>query len=199
MRKETLGLLLVLNLAVLPTVYFLGRPNFLYGRPSALPMTSLPVFAQMPDFKMTTNDGSAFAAENMKGSVWLADFIFTRCPNQCPTMSAKFSALQSSLPPGTRLVSFTVDPEYDTVEKLKSYAESFKAEKGRWVLLTGEPAAVRRVLAGLHLGDGQDPSVHSLRFVLFDKNLRVRGYYDSEDTRSLVRIKSDIEKLKKEP
>ena len=197
-RKKALGFLLALNLVVLPAVYFLGRPNFLYGRPPAPPASSLPILAQLPDFKLMSQDGSAFTEKKMKSSVWLADFIFTRCPNQCPMMSAKFSSLQNVLPPEVRLASFTVDPEYDTVEKLNSYAANYKAEPDRWVFLTGEPAVVRQILAALHLGDGRDPGMHSLRFVLLDKSLRVRAYYDSQDTRFLAQIKADIKKLEKE-
>ncbi len=133
----------------------------------------------------------------MSGSLWVVNFIFTRCPNQCPLMSGKFSLLQKSLPPDVKLASFSVDPDHDSPEVLKDYGASYKSDPDRWVFLTGSMPVVQEIMSQLHLGRTEEPVMHSLRFVLLDKHLRVRGYYDSGDTEALGKMRTDIEELRK--
>ena len=196
-RKKFLWFLLWLNLALLPVLFIAGRSAFFYGRAATTP-DALPVYARMPEFELTREDGTAFGSARMRGGLWLADFMFTRCQNQCPMMSVKFRALQGVLPPETRLVSFSVDPGHDTPEILKAYADEYKARADKWVFLTGDQKKLQGLMKALHLGSEDDPAMHSLRFVLLDKSLRVRGYYDSTETESLAKMKTDIEQLRKE-
>ena len=196
MRKNFLWSILLINLIVLPLLYWRAHPAFFHGGPS--PTATLPVYGQMPSFQLTRENGEAFNAERMKGAIWVANFIFTRCPNQCPMMSAKFGTLQNNLPEDTRLASFSVDPEYDTPRVLSSYAQDYHADTRRWFFLTGDHPTILRIMDAVHLGTESDPGMHSLRFVLLDKQLRVRGYYDSQDNQSLARLRPDIEQLRKE-
>ena len=196
MRKNFIWAIVLLNLILLPTLYWLGHPAFLHGA-SGTANADLPVYGQMPDFKLTQQDGKIFDDKKMRGHIWLADFMFTRCPNQCPMMSVKFGALQGSLPSDVRLVSFSVDPEHDDTAALKNYAGTYGAKEGRWIFLTGETAVIHSIMSRLHLGNDNDPNMHSLRFVLLDKDLRVRGYYDSTDSASLDAMKKDVGQLRK--
>ena len=125
-------------------------------------------------------------------------FYVRTLPNQCPMMSAKFSLLQKSLPHSIQLASFSVDPQNDTPEKLSAYAKNYGADETRWFFLTGQKATIDRILSALHLGNGSDPNLHSLRFILLDEKLRVRGYYNSEDSEALEQLKRDIQKLSKD-
>ena len=196
MRKKFLWFLIGINLIALPFIFFLKRAHFLYlnGHSSK---AALPVYAEMPVFELTERSGKKITDHEMRGKPWIADFIYTECPNQCPTMSAKFSMLQKSLPSYMRLVSFSVDPARDTPEKLQHYAEHYHADKARWLFLTGEKTEIGRILLALHLGNGGDPNLHSLRFVLLDEKLSVRGYYNSEDSEALGQLKTDIQILEK--
>ena len=195
-RKNFLWFIVLLNLTVLPVLYWRGHPALLHGKPRPSE-PGLPVYGQMPAFELTRENGQPLSNRQMTGSLWVTDFIFTRCPNQCPMMSSKFGTLQKTLPPGVRLASFSVDPEHDTPEILRSYAQTYGADASRWIFLTGGREAVRRIMNALHLGQEDDPGMHSLRFVLLDKELRVREYYDSEEAESLGKMRADIEQLRK--
>jgi protein SCO1/2 len=108
--------------------------------------------------------------------------------------------------PDLQLVSFSVDPERDTPEALTTYAARYRADTKRWYFLTGQRDRILRLVQeGFHLAvaalpDGSEPSgtiPHSPRFVLIDKQARIRGYYDSRELEAFVRLKNDIETLTK--
>ena len=100
------------------------------------------------DFGLTDQDGREVRAADLRGTVWIASFIFTRCSGPCPHVSATMENLQDAFAgePDVRLVTFTVDPEYDTPEVLKRYAQRFHADPKRWLFLTGREADVYRTL-----------------------------------------------------
>ena len=108
--------------------------------------------------------------------------------------------------PNIQLVSFTVDPERDTPRALTLYADRYRADTKRWYFLTGERDRIfRLILDGFHLAvaampNNSDPSgliPHSPRFVLVDKEARIRGYYDSREPEAVLRLKNDIDSLTK--
>ena len=193
LRKNFILLLIGINLIGLPWIFFANREKTLDFK-SASSGKDLPDYGGMPAFRLTERNGNIVTDGTMKGSLWLADFVFTACPNQCPMMTAKFSLLQKTLPVNVRLASFSVDPENDTPEKLRAYAESHGADPKKWLFLTGEKAEITRILSALHLGNGEDPNMHSLRFVLLSPELRVLGYYNTEDSEALGQLKRDIQK-----
>src|SRR5207245_625728 len=118
-------LFLAFLLAQLRLRVFLGKP--------------LPVYGRVADFTLTNQLGQAVTLADLRGHVWVADIIFTRCAGPCRKMSQQMKDLQHSLPPGTnvRLVSFTTDPDYDTPPILKRYAQDLGADPHRWFFLTG--------------------------------------------------------------
>ena len=100
------------------------------------------VFATLPEFTLTDQSGNPFDGEQLRGKVWIANFIFTRCGNTCPRQSAEMAKLQKRLSEHSqwddiRLVSFTVDPEHDTAEVLAQYAKNHQADNAHWKFLTG--------------------------------------------------------------
>jgi protein SCO1/2 len=165
----------------------------------------LPVLGKVPEFALTNRDGRPVHRSDLAGRTWVADFVFTRCPASCPMMSARMARLDRDLPrdlPVT-LVSFSVDPEYDTPEVLERYARSFQAPE-RWLFLTGGRAAIRRLTVegfklGLEMapgpGSGPEPILHSTRFVLVDGEGGIRGYYEAFDEESTAKLKTDLLRL----
>jgi len=153
----------------------------------------LPVLGQMPDFALTSQDNQNVTLASLRGQVWIADVIFTRCAGQCPVMSAHMQAIQDALPTGLpiKLISFTTDPGFDTPAVLKQYGARFGAHDDQWIFLTGSKAALRRAsVDGLKLSVMDNPSgqsdnagdlfIHSQKLVLLDQDGRIRGYFDGE-------------------
>jgi cytochrome oxidase Cu insertion factor (SCO1/SenC/PrrC family) len=115
----------------------------------------LPVYGSIPDFALTDQRGRLVRRSDLDGNVWIASFIFTNCPDECPLMTAEMARLQSDLAymNALRLVSISVDPDRDTPAVLSQYAERFNADPGRWVFLTGDKRAIYRLAReGFRLG-----------------------------------------------
>lgn len=160
---------------------------------------TVPLF-DVPAFSLTDQNGSSISKDELRGHVWVAAFIFTRCPGPCPRITQKMAVLQKQLS-GTdvRLVSFSLDPAYDTPGMLKDYAARFGADGTRWHFLTGDKSAAYRVAAGMKLtaieANGQDPIFHSTKLVLVDQQGQVNGYYDSTDNDELAKLPGDARDL----
>ncbi|MGA2131454.1 MAG: SCO family protein [Bryobacteraceae bacterium] len=163
----------------------------------------LPVYWQLPAFRLTAQSGQAFDSQLLAGKIWVADFIYTTCPGPCPRMSSQMRGVQSATQsiPDVKFVSFTVDPKNDTPRALAAYAGRYHADPSRWYFLTGEPGALEEICRhGFKLGDVDGSLVHSTRFVLLDRRSRVRGFYNpAEEDDALRRLLRDIRTLEKEP
>ncbi|MFO7156098.1 MAG: SCO family protein [Pseudomonadota bacterium] len=172
------------------------------------PEQPLPELFPMPEFELTSEQGKAVRAEDLRGQVVVANFIFTRCPTVCPGLTARMARLQSEIPADlpVRLVSFSVDPRHDTPEVLREYGEKYGQDPRRWTFLTGDfEAVLKAVEEGFRIGvkGVEDPNaspfdiVHGEHFVLIDRKGRIRGYYPNAepDLRQLVR---DAKRLARE-
>jgi cytochrome oxidase Cu insertion factor (SCO1/SenC/PrrC family) len=209
--------LLVLALVGLAMITALrGRQARLLG--NAQPATAagtaagLADYGAVPHFELVAQTGDAVRLEDLLGRVWVADFIFTHCASTCPMMNAQMERLAHKLGPDVpvRMVSFSVDPERDTVARLAEYAEAYSADPQRWLFLTGEKPAIRELIKkGFHLSaddaapedvaQGAEPILHSTRFVLVDANGTIRGYYNGVDEEALDQLARDIEHLTSGP
>ncbi len=194
-RKSFLWIVLIAN-GLLFVLLQLDKGSMRIGLPGKA--QELPVLATIEPFSLTSHRSDKFSSGQLLGSTWIANFIFTRCPNQCPAMTARFATLQNVLPDKIKLVSFSVDPNYDTPDVLRSYAAKFGADPKRWFFLTGDRETLQRVRADFKLGQSEDPSLHSLRFALVDDKSRVRGYYDSENPDSLKQLLREVRRLAKD-
>lgn len=163
-------------------------------------------YGSVPEFTLTERDGSVVSLQQLRGKIWVADFIYTSCTDTCPLQSAMMAKLQQQYAtnPDFQLVSFTVDPEHDTPQALTSYATKFQADGKRWYFLTGQRDRILRLVEqGFHLAvatfSNETGSAgvigHSPRFVLVDKDTRIRGYYDTRESEAFVRLKDDIDSL----
>lgn len=118
--------------------------------------------ARVPPFTLTERSGKEIALADLRGLVWIADFIWTRCPDACPLMSGVMARLQSEFAgePEFRLVSISVDPQYDTPAVLTRYAARYGADLDRWLFLTGDKETVYRLVRDgfkLAVRDPDDP------------------------------------------
>ena len=131
---------------------FLGRPvfwavalAFLFALPIARAFIRQvppppPVLGSVPAFTMTDQLGQPFGTHDLEGRVWVADFIFTACQTMCPVLTQKMALLTHRarhLGPEVHFVSFSVDPERDTPQKLAAYAATYHADPHKWSFLTG--------------------------------------------------------------
>jgi protein SCO1 len=158
--------------------------------------TSKGDFGRVPQFALRDQRDRPVTDRDLRDTVWVANFVFTRCPSVCPMLTAKFQALQARLREleGVRFVSISVDPEYDTPEVLAAYAARYQADDRRWWFLTGPLAEIERtVVQGfkVHRGDPRpselDPTLvdimHGEHFVLVDREGVISGYYPAEQER----------------
>jgi protein SCO1/2 len=162
-----------------------------------------PAYSTVPDFTLTDQSGAAFnSSAQLKNNVWIADFIYTRCPGPCPRMSSQMHSIEDALSgvDGVRLVSFTVDPERDTPKVLADYAERFSAKRGVWFFLTGPPDSLQHLSRDVFMLGNVDGNLeHSTRFVLIDRASKIRGYYQSDEPGVTVRLVADTKRLLREP
>lgn len=170
----------------------------------------LPILSTVPDFALTERSGRTVELSELAGRVWLANFVFTQCPGPCPLLSQRMSRLQESLQdrPDVRLVSFSVDPENDTPDVLTHYAKRWQADPQRWLFLTGDKTDLYHLIKDgfkLAVDDGGQPGspdpgiiTHSLRFVLVDRQGRIRGYYPGGESYREEKILAAIRRLARE-
>ena len=159
-------------------------------------------FYPLPDFSLTDQTDSTVTLADLKGGVWVADFIFTNCGGTCPMMTDKMRQLQRDLPVEIRMVSITVDPARDTPKALAAYAAEHGATRDRWLFLTGDQQALYDLcVKGFKLpldstgGTAAEPIAHSTRFVLVDKEGAIRGYYGGTEEEDVKRLAADAKKL----
>lgn len=167
----------------------------------------LPAFGAVPPFALTDQAGAAFSSTQLDGKIWVANFVFTRCPTVCPTLTARMHRIQdgtNGLGNAVHLVSFTVDPEFDSAARLTEYAERHRAGP-RWTFLTGDRATLEAVIQrglkqAMVRGDGSLMSIaHSNSVVLVDGRGVIRGFYRLSDAASVEAVIRDTSALAAEP
>jgi protein SCO1/2/putative membrane protein len=168
------------------------------SRPAAAPRAGQDLGNQgfeLGSFRLTERSGRTVTEADLSGDVWVSAFIFTRCPISCPKISSVMKGLQQPLgDAGVKLVSLSVDPDYDTPEVLTRYADGLGADPARWWFLTGkQDEIVDLILHRFHLPVGRDEGAptdpeakaesvrHSPRLVLVDRGNVVVGFFDSDD------------------
>lgn len=142
---------------------------------------------RIPAFQFTDQHGEAFSNEHLKGKIYVANFFFSTCPSICPAMNYNLKQVQDRFLgyEDINFVSFTVDPEHDSVPVLKAYAQEIGAADGRWFFLTGEKEALYRTAATFLLSAQEDAAapggfLHSENLVLVDWEGRIRSRRDEQ-------------------
>ena len=172
------------------------------------PQRSLDRIRPLPAFELIERSGKQVRLADLKGKVWLADFIYTTCGGPCPMLTSRLAGLQKDALqlPDVRFVSITTDPERDVPAVLQSYAEHFQASPDKWLFLTGEKAKVHGLIqSGFTLAVAEQPGekepiIHSTKLALVDKSGVIRAFYDGADTspEASAQILSDIRRLLRE-
>jgi protein SCO1/2 len=195
-RQFTLWLLLGLT-GLIGTTWYLNRE---------IGGTSVPAKgAAVPLFRLLERNGETVSSFDLVGRVWVANFIFTRCSGPCPLLSQHMARLQNLFSDAEdfRLVSFSVDPAFDTPSILRAYGDRYGADPGRWFFLSGDSATVHDVVVnGFRIAvEGSDPPhpsnqlLHSVRLVLVDRDGSQRGHYDGTREADVRRLEQDIRSL----
>lgn len=149
----------------------------------------------VPAFSLVAADGARFGSEELRGKVWVASFFFTRCRSQCPALMSSLAELEGRYREGgvsgVHLVSFSVDPEHDGPDQLREYGAALGVDPAQWTLVTGDLGAMRELLLGgfkvpmgerEQLGEDLFDVAHSGKVVLVDRDGRIRGYYNSDES-----------------
>jgi protein SCO1/2 len=178
------------------------RPVAVVGRAEPDPETAALVAAADPDapFTLTDQNGEAFSSESLAGKVWLGAVFFANCPGPCfRENQAIADILREIEDPDFMAVSLTCDPDNDTPEALRRYADRFQADPVRWKFLTGDMAEITRVGMG-KFKLPVEVGVHAEKGVVFDRAGKLRGGYSLTDADRVELLKKLIrEVLDEEP
>ncbi len=164
-------------------------------------------FGEVADFALVDQDGRIRKREDLLGRPWALACIFTTCTGPCPTVSANMAELQRDLADtDVQLVSLSVDPELDTPEVLRAYAERHGARPERWSFLTGDGKAIDELVVrsfflplqretpgadfplGIHV-------THSTEIVAVDRTGKIRGYYSGKTKEGLRGLAARLRSL----
>jgi protein SCO1/2 len=165
------------------------------------------VYQTIPPFKFINQYADSIGDKNLDGKIYVADFFFTSCPSICPIMQRNmlnvYNAFKSD--PEIKILSFTIDPKYDSVKVLKKYADKLGVSGNSWWFLQGNKDTTYKIAQNNFLvAVNQDSTVpggyvHQGYFVLVDKEKRVRGAYDGTNPQQVGQLITDIKILKSEP
>ncbi|MBM3917304.1 MAG: SCO family protein [Sphingomonadales bacterium] len=162
-------------------------------------------------FRFENQDSQWISQKDMMGKVSVVEYFFTSCKSICPIMNTQMQRVQRKFAnqPQVGIFSFTVDPEIDTVAQMKRYATAHQAKVGQWHFLTGAKSELYRLARrsffvlkpaeAQNLGDAGSDFIHTNNFVLVDKQLRIRGYYDGTNPKEVDRLLLHMQQLLDEP
>jgi protein SCO1/2 len=166
-----------------------------------------PELGNVGAFALTDQRGDAVTPATMRGKVWAAAFMFTRCPTVCPRITRRMRDLQQAAAKDDvklELVSFSVDPEHDTPAVLRAYAEKHRVDQKTWRFLTGDLEVVRKTSEqGFKLAlDGKATEgaehfglFHGSHLVLVDGAGNIRGYYRTSEDEQMQQLLADAKAL----
>ncbi|HTF30152.1 MAG TPA: SCO family protein [Flavitalea sp.] len=202
MSKKFLGYVVFFALLAVGFYFVMTRLIPGYGD------VKLPVQSTVRPFRFTNQDGQAVTEKDVDGKVYLAGFFFTTCKSICPVMNTNLKQVYEHFKnePDFVIVSHTCDPETDSVQRIKWYADSMKVDTKRWWFLTGRKDSLYTAARISYLLD--DPAnnlknlneqfLHTQFFALVDKNGRVRKIYDGLKKEELKELETDVPRLIRE-
>jgi cytochrome oxidase Cu insertion factor (SCO1/SenC/PrrC family) len=159
--------------------------------------------AGVKDFTFTERSGRQVTKADLLGHPWLVSFIFTRCAGPCPRVTAQMSELQKLLEGSdVKLVTLSVDPDFDTTDVLKRYADAYKADADRWLYLTGDKAKTYRLISESFLmpvkemtGADREPGfevLHSTNILLVNEQGVVVKKYNALNEVEMATLRKDL-------
>ncbi|MCH8533623.1 MAG: SCO family protein [Flavobacteriaceae bacterium] len=163
-------------------------------------------FHKVKDFQLINQNGDTITQKEFDNHIYVTDFFFTTCQTICPVMTDNMKVLQDEFleDDEIKLLSHSVTPTIDTVEKLRAHADLIGLIDGKWHMVTGDKKHIynlarKEYLASKTSGDGGPYDlVHTENFVLVDKEKRIRGFYDGTNDDEIQQLIKDISILKRE-
>ena len=157
---------------------------------------------RIADFDFIDQNGKNFGSKSLNGKIYIANFFFTTCPSICPKMTKCFKVLQDSISAMNHIevVSFSVMPWVDTVNKLKIYGEDNGVNPKKWHLLTGDKSKIYALGRSSFFADNNKLTdsttfLHTDKMYLIDKNQQIRGVYNATKIEDISRVLADIKIL----
>ncbi|MCB9232440.1 MAG: SCO family protein [Bacteroidia bacterium] len=209
--------ILILPIGLLLFVHFFGEQHFerlqIVGSktPVSNPDGSVDtvyhtVYDAYPDFAFPTQTGETLTWDSLRGHVFLADVFFTRCPGICPKLSASMSSLVEYFrdQPEIRFLSISVDPENDTIQALRAYADKYDAPDKRWFFITGDKEKLYKLaheaffFKALEDENGELGFVHDNVIMLVDREGRIRKgekFYDGTNRKDMELLSDEVKLL----
>ena len=158
-------------------------------------------------FSFQDQDGNTVTQEDVRGKVYVVEYFFTTCGTICPKMNKQMQRVHKAYKgnKNVNILSFAVDPKTDTVEQMKRYATQHGADASQWHFLTGNKDSLYRLARtsffvlkpaeAENQGDVGSDFIHTNNFVLVDKQMRIRGYYDGTSAKEVDKLIHDIDHL----
>lgn len=164
------------------------------------------VYHTIAPFAFVDQDSSLVTNETFKDNIYVADFFFTSCRTICPIMKTQMLRVYNATAemPDVKILSHTIDPEYDTVALLHDFANRLGAESNRWHFVTGVKDSIYKIAQTSYFAtameDKSEPDgfIHSGAFLLLDKQQRIRGKYDGTKEEDVNRLIIDIKRLRRD-
>ncbi|HSN60048.1 MAG TPA: SCO family protein [Ferruginibacter sp.] len=161
------------------------------------------IWHPVKNISFTNQMGKAVSLDDAKGKVLVVNFFFTRCPSICPGLTRNMKKLQDSFeknPEIVQFISISVDPEHDSVQHLRKFADRFDVNHDTWWFVTGNKKeiydfAIKEIKANIADVNVDTAFVHTENFFLLDSNRVVRGWYNGFDTAKLAQLAGDIPTL----
>lgn len=184
-------------LAVLPigSWYFLQQG---YNRSLEIQEKMKPK-GEVSSFELIDQNGTIITNDSLKGKWYVADFFFSKCPNECLTMAKNLQLVQEKFEKNENFVilSFTTDPANDTISALKQYADNLGAIDGKWYFLRGEQTEIFKLAKeGFKLPadikDNDNDIIHSPYFAVVDSEGQIRGYFDGTDVEKVYEMVQNL-------
>lgn len=163
------------------------------------------LYHSIPSFSLINHLGDTVTQAHLDGKVTIADFFFTTCKSICIPMTDNMLVLQDHFHKDKahlQLMSFTVDPETDTIGQLFKYAQQKGVNSLQWLLITGDKVSLYKLarlgflISAEQVGDGgPEDFIHDNHLVLIDRERHIRGYYDGTSKEATTQLIKDAEKL----
>jgi protein SCO1/2 len=164
------------------------------------------IYQSIPEFSFLNQDSVLLTDKDFDGKIYVADFFFTRCPSICPVMHRNMLNVYKAFKgnPDIKILSHSIDPEYDQPSILKRYATKLGVTGNQWEFVTGNKDSIYSIATKSYLvaaaKDEHVPGgyVHQGYFVLIDKDKHLRGAYDGTDPKQVDQLIKDIGILRNE-
>lgn len=200
-QKLKSGLLLFMivgPLLLFGLFHFFGTNHYKIPKyyPTGVDTNGDTLYHQIPNFKFIDQNNKEVTLNNFENKIFVVDFFFTTCPTICPKLSSNISYLQKSFKnhDDVKFLSHTVDPQHDTIQVLKDYADLYGAKEDVWHLVTGNKELLfKQAVEGYKVvANESDGFNHSEKLILIDKNKNIRGYYDGTNKEEVENLLSEI-------